>query len=280
MSRRRPSTPTALATALALATACAAPAGAADLPLWELGIGAAALRLPHYRGSDRSRNWLLPVPYAVYRGEWLRADRDGARARLMKTERSRLELSLSAGPPTRSEDDPAREGMDDLAPTVEFGPTLELGLQRGPGWTLELRLPVRAVFTLERHPKAIGWTATPNLNLDRRLGDWNLGLSAGPIWNSRRLNDYVYGVPASAATPQRAAYRASGGFAGWQGTLGLSRRFEQHWVGAFVRLDDVSGAAFADSPLVRRDRHLGVGVAWAWVPWRSAQRVHVPDDAP
>jgi outer membrane scaffolding protein for murein synthesis (MipA/OmpV family) len=269
---------TAVAAALA-AIVLGAPA-AAELPLWELGVGAAALRLPHYRGSDRSRAWLLPVPYAVYRGEWLRADRDGARARLIRTDRSRLELSLSAGPPTRSEDDPAREGMQDLAPTLEFGPTLEVDLRRGPGWALELRLPLRAVFTLERHPRAIGWTTTPNLNLDRRLGEWNLGLSGGPLWNSRRLDGYAYDVPAAAATPQRPAYRAGGGFAGWQGTLGLSRRFEQHWVGAFVRFDDVSGASFADSPLVRRERHLGFGVAWAWVPWRSGQRVHVPDATP
>ena len=32
-------------------------------PLWELGIGAAGLHLPHYRGSDQSHNVLLPVPY-------------------------------------------------------------------------------------------------------------------------------------------------------------------------------------------------------------------------
>jgi outer membrane scaffolding protein for murein synthesis (MipA/OmpV family) len=198
---------------------------------------------------------------------------------LFETDRSRLELSLAAGAPTRSRDDPAREGMDDLAPTLEFGPTLELGLQRGATWKLELRLPVRAVFTLERHPRAIGWTTTPNMTLDRRVGAWNLGLSGGPIWNTQRYNGYVYDVGPQDATAQRPAYRAAGGFAGWQATAGLSRRFERHWVGAFLRFDDVGGAAFAASPLVRRDHNVSFGVAWAWVPWRSTQRVHVPDDA-
>ena len=45
----------------------AAGAQAADQPLWELGLGVAWVHLPHYRGSDQSRDWLLPVPYAVYR---------------------------------------------------------------------------------------------------------------------------------------------------------------------------------------------------------------------
>ena len=37
----------------------------ANEPLWELGLGAGALLLPHYRGSDQAHNWLLPVPYAT-----------------------------------------------------------------------------------------------------------------------------------------------------------------------------------------------------------------------
>ena len=52
----------------------------ADQPLWELGMGAGGLRLPHYRGSDQSHDLLLPVPFAVYRGEIFRATREGARA--------------------------------------------------------------------------------------------------------------------------------------------------------------------------------------------------------
>ena len=66
---------------LALA-AIAWPARAADLPLWELGLGVAGLSLPHYRGAERSTRWVLPTPYAVYRGEVLRANRDGVKAML------------------------------------------------------------------------------------------------------------------------------------------------------------------------------------------------------
>ena len=67
-------------------------------PLWELGVGVAGLRLPDYRGSDQSRGYVLPLPYIVYRGTWLKADRDGARARCSIRSASR---STSAWPPRR-----------------------------------------------------------------------------------------------------------------------------------------------------------------------------------
>ena len=49
-------------------------------PLWELGLGVAGLRLPDYRGADQSRAYALPLPYIVYRGTWLKADREIGRA--------------------------------------------------------------------------------------------------------------------------------------------------------------------------------------------------------
>ena len=87
----------------------------APAPLWELGLGAAVLSLPDYRGSDESRSYLLPLPYLVYRGDWLRADRDGARAMLVKTDRFKVDVSVAASVPTHSEDNAARSGMPSRA---------------------------------------------------------------------------------------------------------------------------------------------------------------------
>jgi len=255
-------------------------ARAADLPLWELGLGAGLLSLPHYRGSDQTHTWLLPVPYAVYRGTIFRADRDGARARLIESQRVKLDLSVAASPPTRSQDNRAREGMPDLAPTVELGPNLNLTLQRGAHWKLDLRLPLRAVATIERHPQGLGWSASPVLNLDITRGGWNLGLQAGASWNSRRLNGYFYDVADDQVLPDRPAYRADQGYAGWQATVALSRRFARHWTGLFLRWDTVGGAVFESSPLVRRQSAVSMGVAWSWIEWQSGQRVQVPDDHP
>jgi len=251
---------------------------AADAPLWELGLGAGVLRLPHYRGSDQQHTWLLPVPYVVYRGEVFKADRDGARAQLFHREAFRLDFSASASAPTRSLDNQARQGMADLAPTLELGPNLNWTLQRGPGWTLDLRLPVRGALTLSRDPRWLGWIATPNLNLDThpRPG-WNLGLLAGPVFGSRAQHGYFYDVPAADATATRPAYRAPGGFAGWAATGALTHRDGTRWVGAFVKFDSLGGAVFADSPLVRQRQQWSAGVAVSWVFARSAARV---DQAP
>src|SRR5690349_10767885 len=106
----------------------ASPADAESLPLWEAGAGVAAVTLPDYRGADSSSTYILPMPYFVYRGEFLKADRNGVRSMLFNTERIELNLSLNATLPVRSKNNAARRGMTDLRPTVELGPTLAFHL--------------------------------------------------------------------------------------------------------------------------------------------------------
>lgn len=256
----------------ALLAATCAPA-LADAPLWELGLGAGWLRLPHYRGSDQSHDWLLPVPYLVYRGKILRADKDGARAVLFDSKRVNFDLSLSGSPPTRSRDNRARAGMPDLAPSFEIGPRLNLRLARGSGWTVNLRVPVRTVVSLEAHPRVLGWNVEPRLNAGFELGGVNLGVQAGPLWGDRRLHQHFYGVAPIYATVDRPAYAARAGFAGWQATAGFSRRFDRFWLGAFVRHDSVARAAFEASPLVKSRHGTALGVAVSWIFLRSEARV-------
>jgi len=112
-------------------------------PLWELGLGVAGLRLPDYRGSDQYRAYALPLPYVVYRGKWLKADREGARALLVDVERVKVDVSVAASVPTRSRDNAAREGMPDLPATGEIGPNVNITLLRTSGTKLDLRLPLR-----------------------------------------------------------------------------------------------------------------------------------------
>jgi outer membrane scaffolding protein for murein synthesis (MipA/OmpV family) len=251
----------------------AAPAAQADQPLWELGLGAGALRLPHYRGSDQSHDWLLPVPYAVYRGKIFRADREGARALLFDSERLDVDLSAAASAPTRSQANRARSGMPDLAGTLELGPNLNLALAKGAGWKFDLRVPVHAVFTLQSRPQAIGWTLSPVLNLDLQLQGWKLGLQGGPQAASRRYHGYFYDVAPAYATAERPAYGAHAGAAGWHLTAAASRRVGDWWLGGFVRADSLAGAAFDASPLVKRRDNVSVGLAFSRVFMVSDQRV-------
>jgi outer membrane scaffolding protein for murein synthesis (MipA/OmpV family) len=259
-------------------------AGAAEeKPLWEAGIGVAAFSFPAYRGSDKVHNFLMPVPYFTYHGDFLKADRHGIRGSLFDSDRIDLALSVSASPPTKSDDVPVREGMPDLKPTAEFGPQLDLTLWRSDNRArfLKLRLPARAAFTLEKSPRTVGWIFSPNLNLD--MGDlpgmsgWNLGLVAGPIYATRQQHEYFYGVAPQYARPGRPAYVAEGGYSGSQFLAAVSKRYGSAWVGAFVRYDSLRGAAFEDSPLVARRSFAAAGVAVSWVLGESATRVTVND---
>jgi len=257
------------------------------LPLWEAGAGATWLRLPDYRGSEQSRGHVLPVPWFVYRGEWLRADREGVRARLFDTDRVDLEISINGSVPVRSDRNRARSGMPDLKPTLEMGPVLNINLWRNGASRdaspakLDLRLPVRVGVTVQDgRLRDVGLISTPNLNLDLKLPlhapagqRWNVGLQVGALAGDRRHHAYFYDVDPQYATTARPVYRAAGGAAGWQALVGVSRRFGPWWVGGFAKYDSLRNAAFADSPLVTATHHVSGGVAIAYVFAESARRV-------
>ncbi len=250
-------------------------------PLWELGLGIAAVRFPDYRGSDQASTHVLPLPFVAYRGRFLRADRDGARAIIFAGRRIELDVSLSASVPSDSQDNEARRGMPDLPGTFEIGPNMNIELWQSADrrYKLDLRLPVREAITLERSPRAIGVTFSPNLNLDIRnfAGRWNLGLLGGPLYADRRLHQHVYGVANEFASATRPAYSASGGYAGWRAVTAFSRRLGNAWLGGFVRYDDLNGASFASSPLVRHERSFTAGFGISWIFAVSDQRVAIEE---
>ncbi len=122
-----------------------------EKPLWELGAGLVLLQMPDYFGSDKNRLYLLPYPYFIYRGDILDIDRDRISGRVFKTDRILLDLSFFGQVPVESSDNEARQGMPDLDPTFEVGPSLKITLldNRQDHQKLYLFLPVRAVFSTD-----------------------------------------------------------------------------------------------------------------------------------
>ena len=269
-----------------LALIAVAPCGVrgGEFPLWEAGAGVAVIDFPDYRGSDERRAIAIPIPYLVYRGELLKADRGGLRGEFFRNDRVDLHLSLSGSIPVDSSDNATRRGMPDLEPTVEVGARLDLKLLRDAdrGIEVTLGLPARTVIAVDfSHSKNIGWVFQPQINIDFRdtwLGEgWKLGLAVGPLFGDRRYHNYFYGVPTDFATPQRPAYNAPGGYAGSQLLGAATKRFRSFWVGGFVRLDTLTGAVFEDSPLIRQNESFAAGFAIAWILGSSQQMVEAEE---
>jgi len=269
--------------AFVLVLATTPPALAGEQPLWEVGAGVAAFSFPSYRGSDQTNNFLMPVPHFTYHGDFLKADRQGIRGSFFDSDRVDLTVSLALAPPASSKDIAARAGMRDLDATFEIGPQIDLTLWRSANRArfVKLLLPLRAAFTVEGTPRDIGWVFHPKLNMDVTdlpgLPGWNLGLLAGPLYGDKRQHAYYYAVAPQYATAARPAYEAASGYAGMQYLAALSRRFPKYWVGAFVRYDNLSGAAFENSPLVRQKDYVAGGIAISWILGESSTRVKVDD---
>lgn len=256
-------------------------ARADEKPLWEFGLGLGAIAFEDYRGSATAHAYPLPVPYIIYRGEYLQADRDGVRGKLFN--QNWLEINVSGNLTTPVKNDRERSGMPDLRTTVELGPSFDFHLFKSSDakYKLDLRMPLRLAETVQSSPRWIGGTFTPRLNLDIvdpfGYSGWNLGLALGPEFADRRYNQYFYSVAPQYATATRPAYQASSGYAGTQSLAALSKRFPKFWVGTYVRYDRLEGAAFFDSPLVQRRSYWSAGIGFAWMISQSSRLVNVPD---
>lgn len=254
-----------------------------EKPLWEFGMGVGAIAFPDYRGSDETQLYPVPVPYFVYRGEFLKADRDGVRGQLFDRRYAELSISVNGTIPVNSEDNAARRGMPDLKPTFELGPSLELHLWQSAESQVKLDvvMPVRVPITIESSPQSLQWTFAPRLNIDvanvGRTG-WNFGTGVGPVFAADRFHDYYYSVPARFATPTRPEYHADGGYSGMHVLAALSKRYPKYWVGAFVRYDWLGDARFEDSPLVRTKNSIAGGFGIAWMIGESKRKVETEQD--
>lgn len=267
----------------ALLVATGAVHAAEERPLWEIGAGVAALSFPAYRGSDQSNNFLMPVPHFSYHGEFLKADRQGIRGSFFDSDRLDLTVSMALSAPASSEDITARKGMSDLKGSFEIGPQVDVTLWRSENRArfVKLLLPLRTAITLEGSPKDIGWVFHPKLNMDITdlpgMPGWNLGMLAGPLFGDKRQHAYYYSVDSQYATPDRPAYEAKAGYAGMQYLVAFSKRFPKYWIGSFLRYDNMSGATFEDSPLMRKKDYVAGGIAITWILGESSTRVMVND---
>ena len=247
------------------------------LPKWELGLGLAAVNLPDYPGADQSQSYVLPFPYIIYRGARLKAGREGLRGLLFESKRWDLDISAGGSLPVNSEDNRAREGMNDLNVSLELGPSLRLKFIDTPDQKLQLRLNVRALLAADDFPALDyeGWLFNPELRWRKHYGD-SLILGAGMQlrYGSKAYHDYFYGVAPQFATATRPVYRSERGYnsLGVNGFAAL--KLDQNWrVTASLGYYDLQDAVFNDSPLFRKNSGAYFGISLSRILWRSESTV-------
>lgn len=261
-----------------------APAHATEpaLPLWEAGVFGGTAVTPAYPGAGERSTRNLALPYLIYRGKVLRADRSGVGARLLDTDRLDVDIGFALSLPARSSDVPARRGMPDLGTLVEFGPRLKIKLAQPTQHSrLGLELPLRAVIEARGGLRRQGATFEPRFvyALQGEQQAWHVDASLGAVLGNAAIHDYLYGVRPAFATAQRPAYAAKSGLMLTRLGLGGSYRLQRDWRAfVFLRYDNYTGAANRASPLLRQNSGTSAGIGLMWTWQRSSSLARGPDD--
>lgn len=251
-------------------------------PLWEVGLLLGAVSLPAYRGSGESRNYAVPIPYVVYRGEVLRLDDESIKGLFFSSEHLEIDTSMFVD---LNDDDDARAGMPELDPFIfEVGPAVRLYFLRGydAGHKLYLEMPVRAAVSGDTEGglslEYRGLEAKVNLFYENkrllRNGRAEFLGGLGVAFADSDLTGYIYDVEDPYVTAGRPGFDSSAGYAGCAASASLLMRFTD-WLAVRVygRLDSLHGAAFEDSPLVSQRTAVAGGLAVFIKLWEADKRV-------
>jgi outer membrane scaffolding protein for murein synthesis (MipA/OmpV family) len=259
-----------------LATTLIAQAQEAGLPLWEAGVLGGAASTPAYPGSVDRTSRALILPFLIYRGEVLRADRAHIGARLAHSDDFEFDIGFAVSLPANSDDIAARQGMPDLGTLIEFGPRLKMTLARPTaGSRVRLELPVRAVLEFGGGVRGQGVAFEPELSCETRdIGaGWGMSVSGGLVFGDRKLNNYFYGVTPQFATSVRPAYDAQAGLIATRFGLSAFKDITPDVrVYGFVRYDSYGAATNHASPLYLESSGSSAGVGLAWTLGRSERR--------
>lgn len=248
------------------------PTGFPGLPKWEVGLLGLSSRVPLYRGSDEYTWYTFPFPYFIYRGEYIKADREGVRGLFYKGYRFELELSMSGNPPVQDTGG-VRAGMPELDPLIELGPAARFYVHHGEKIKAAfLEAAGRGVFSIDMDNLAPGYEGLRGelslvlAGIKPKAGSpWAAGFKTGLGFTDRDYNSYFYDVDEAYVTPDRPYYQSEGGYGGVFASGWISRRlFDDVSVAMYVRLDNVGGAVFEDSPLVTAENSYMVGAGLTW----------------
>lgn len=213
------------------------------------------LHRPDYLGADEESFYILPFPSVIFRGEILKADDDGIQGLFFRSDRWELDISGGGSLPVNSEDNSAREGMEDLDPAFELGPSITYKFTRKSPHKVTAEFKTRALISVgDSGMHYEGWVANPELRWEfqQRPGlRWGTSLEA--LYGSADYHGFFHNVAPEFATADRPVYEADAGYGGtalagfvrWQ----PAPNWNLYSALTYHHLDKVS---FDDGPLFRQ----------------------------
>ena len=253
--------------------------GPGSKPLWEAGIGGFAGAVADYPGSNQYRVRGLPLPFFIYRGDFLKSDANGPR---LQKSSGIVEWELSGGGSLASNSKGgARAGMPNLDYLLEVGPKAKITVAK-PTDSSRLSVDValrEAISTnFSSRLRSQGALFAPDLAYEEEAifgSHWSGRASIGAQFATAALQRYYYEVEPQYARADRPAYDARAGYLGATLALTAIRQVTRSFT-VFVGLDvdNYDGAANVDSPLLRTRNDLGVALGFAWSIGQSKQEVN------
>ena len=252
-----------------------------SLPEYEIGAGAIGLNTPDYPGSENNRFRVVPFPYYIYRGKYIRSDDEGTRARLLSSKRHETGVSLGFNFPVNSEDNLARKGMPNLDAVFAFGPRLLLRfLTDVPNHRLNFTLAARAIFSSKFSFNNL--FRAEGFDIEPRLAYWyrwqksktTVFSSCGVSFASQKANAFFYDVAPEFSTPTRNTYTSHAGLVESSVSIGLGQEITKKWFfftgTSWRNLDNSSNLA---SPLLVSRNNYGVILGVVWTFYESENKV-------
>ena len=244
-----------------------------EKPLWEAKLYNAMAKIPHYPGSNEYNNYVFPLPYLIYRGDILRADRKGIRGIFYKSDHVESKISIYGNQPV-NDDNKARAGMPELDALIEIGPALDVYFnERNSLDSLYLKFALRGAFSLGFdsgiHSKYQGLHGNVNLVYWNtglfRKNKFRFGFSSGIIFADKDFNSYFYDVEEPYVLPERGFYKSDGGYSGFILATSMGKTLTKTIsFGSYIRWDNLNKASFEDSPLVKQKNNYIIGCVLIW----------------
>lgn len=239
----------------------------------ELGAGAFGLTVPEYVGAEENKHYLVPLPYAYFKSERLKIDRQGLLGNLWEDNNWHLDISASGGIPVESDDVKVRQGMPDIDWRFQAGPALKyfhLGNDDAEE-NLYTELFVRKAFLSDfTYIHDAGWQYGVSFNSRSKL---NFVSSADIYWQNKLTINFAtakyqgqyYNVANEFVNADRAYFKASTGYFSSSISSGLTYKKGNLWLASFLMLQSTEGGANTESALMTSKYNIAAGIGAAWI---------------